>query len=485
MYKLRHINILLVLKFLSISLMVISAIMIVPAIVSFLNSDGELLGFFISIISVFLVGVFSFAFNPASIRQAITLRDSFLIILVMWIGVPFAGMLPFYLASPIDSFSDALFESFSGFTTTGFSHLFAYEEYNQSIIVWKSIIQWLGGMGLLIFVIALFPFIKEGEIKVFFSDIQDTSYKPLHQKITFTARRLWYVYLSFSFLGVLSLYLAGNDFFHSFTIALSSISTSGGIYNHGNVSDISMYSKIVIVVLMLIAGANYFYVYQLVNRKANAKNEEFKTYLLIIFAAFALVTLAHLYKYGLDFNLIFESLFNSVAFVSTCGFYTNNSFDASILFVWMILFFLLFIGSSTGSSGGGINIYRIVILVKSLSVYIKSILHPNYYPQVKFNSTPIPNKVISRVFAFFVLYFIIFLAGSILLSISGLDFEQSISFCAASLSNSGASVFLLTDYVELSSLNGFSKYTLIMLMLIGRIELFPFLLLFSKTFWKV
>jgi len=485
MYKLRHINFLLILKFWAISLMVLSVFMIIPAVYSILHKENEFEGFLISFIVVFSIGFLLYYFNPSTFKQSITLRDSFLIIFSTWIIIPIAGMLPFILSSPIDSISDALFESFSGFTTSGFSHLFIHKELNNSIVVWKSITQWLGGMGLLIFIIALFPFIKEGEVKNLFFEFQNTDYKSYHQKISTTAKKLWLVYLFFTFIGIILLFLAGNSFFDSFTISLSTISTSGGIFNHGNVTSLSLFTKIIITILMFIAGADFYYIFKSFNFKLKPINEEFKAYFLLIFVAFVLLVIAQLYTKGFNPALIFESLFNTISFVSTTGFYTNQYFDSSILFVWMVLFFLLFIGSSAGSSGGGINIYRVVILLKSLSAYVKSVLHPNYFPQVKFNDLPVQTKLISRIFAFFVLYFIVFLVGSILLSASGLNFNQAISLCAASLSNSGANVFLIIEYFELAQLNLFAKYTMMLLMVIGRIELFPFLLIFSKTFWKV
>lgn len=431
-----------------------------------------------------VAGLMLFLLNPVQQKEKISIRDSFLMIIVIWFFVPAAGMLPFYLGTPINSVTDAFFEAYAGFTTTGFTNLAKYEMLPKSIIFWKSIIQWIGGMGFMVFIIALFPLVREGEFKVFFSDIQDTSYKPLHIRVTANARRLWYIYLTFTILGIAGLIIAGQDVFDALCFSLSSISTGGGVPYNGNLTHLSIPIKSVLTVIMFIAGANYFFVFQVFKRQSTIRSDEFLAYVKVIFVASSFIIAAQIIQNGFSYEGIFESLFNTVSLVSTTGFYSNAEFDSSILFVWMILFFLLFVGSSTGSSGGGINIFRILMLFRTLKNYLKTAIHPNSFYQTNFNKTPIPPLIISRIYAFFFLYILIFFIGTLALSYFGFGFNNSIGFCAASLSNTGPGVFLINGYTELSQIHTGSKITLILLMVIGRIELFPFLLILSKTFWK-
>ncbi len=484
MLSLRFIHLRLILKFLGMAFMVIAGLQVLSLMMALWFGEQAWLSFAISSGISFGTGLLLILLNPVQQREKISIRDSFLLIIIIWFFVPAAGMLPFYLGTPINSVYDAFFEAYAGFTTTGFTNLAKYDMLPKSIIFWKSIIQWIGGMGFMVFIIALFPLVREGEFKVFFSDIQDTSYKPLHVRITANARRLWYIYLSFTVLGIAGLIIAGQDVFDALCFSLSSISTGGGVPYNGNLTQLSIPIKAVLTVIMFIAGANYFFVFQVFKRQSTIRSDEFLAYVKVIFFASASIIAAQIIQKGFSSEGIFESLFNTVSIVSTTGFYSNAEFESSILFVWMILFFLLFVGSSTGSSGGGINISRILILFRSLKNYVKTSIHPNSYYQTCFNRKPVVPSVLNRIYAFFVLYIVIFFLGSLVLSLLGFGFNDAIGFCAASLSNTGPGVFLINGYTELSQIHTGAKITLIFLMVIGRIELFPFLLIISKTFWK-
>jgi trk system potassium uptake protein len=474
----------LILRFLGMAFIVIASLQLLSLAVAFYYGESQWIDFLISLSISLGAGLLLFFLSPVPQNASLSIRDSFLVIFVLWFFVPAAGMLPFYLGTPIDSVVDAMFESYAGFTTTGFTNLAGYETLPRSIIFWKSVIQWLGGMGLLIFIIALFPLVKEGQFKNFFSDIQDVSYKPLHYKVAGTARRLWLVYLLFTLGGVFALILSGQNWFDAFCFSLSSISTGGGVPYHGNITHLSMPVKSVLGILMLIAGANYFFVFQVFRKQRNLTGDEFMNYIKLFLIVSVLIITAQVMKHGFHTDLVFESVFNTISFVSTTGFYSNAQFDTEILFVWLLLFFLLFVGSSTGSSGGGINIYRMVILFRTLKNYIKTSIHPQSYYRTSFNKMPVSLLVISRIYAFFVLYVLIFFAGSLMLSMLGFGFNNAIGLCAASLSNTGPGVFLINGYTDLSQIHTGAKLTLMMLMVIGRIELFPFLLILSKSFWR-
>lgn len=471
-------------KYLGMALIVSSIMMLFSACIALLHKEQEYLMFVYSFAITFIIGFVLVFFNNYQFSHSISIRESIAIILSLWFFVPLFGMLPFYLASPINSIADALFESYAGYTTTGFTNLSKYSSIPRSIIFWRVIIQWLGGMGLMIFIIALFPKVKEGELKIFFSDIQDNTFRPLYNKVTTTARILWFIYLVFTIIGFLALYIAGQNWFDALSFSLSSVSTGGGVPYNGNITHLSIGIKSVIVALMFIAGANYVIVFQIIANKKVLRSEELRIYLVGFLIVATVLIIMQGAKHQFNFEIIFETIFNTVSFLSTTGFYSNAHFDSSILFVWLILFFLMFSGSSTGSSGGGMSVYRLIVLVKTLSHYIKTLIHPHSLIQVKFNKEVVQLKAINRIYAFFVLYIIIFLLGSILLSVFGFDFNNAIGFCVASLSNIGPGVFLLNGNMDLSQIHLGSKVVLIILMVVGRIELFPFLIFFSKTFWR-
>jgi len=474
----------LILKFLGIAFSVVGFLQILPIGIALYYQEETIFAFAISAAIALFVGLLLFFSNKVDFNTRLSIRDSFMIIFLMWLFVPAAGMLPFLLGTPIESISDAFFETYAGFTTTGFTNLAHFEQLPKSIILWKSLIQWVGGMGLMIFIISLFPLVKDGEFKVFFSDVQDTSYKPLHYKVSGTARRLWYVYIIMTFLGVGGLMLAGQSWFDALCFSMSSISTGGGVPYHGDISHLSIPLKSVLAILMLVAGANYFFVFQVFRKQKTLRTDEFVSYIKIIFVVIVFLILPQLVKHGFNGEMIFESVFNSISFVSTTGFFTKNSFDSGILFIWMLLLFVMFVGSSTGSSGGGLNIYRLVVLYRSLVNFVKTIIHPNTFFATKFNKVAVPIPVLNRVYAFFILYMAVFFIGALILTSLGFTFEDAVALCSASLSNTGPAVFLINGYTELSQIHEASKITLMMLMIIGRIEIFPFLLIFSRTFWR-
>jgi trk system potassium uptake protein TrkH len=295
---------------------------------------------------------------------------------------------------------------------------------------------------------------------------------------------LWFVYIFFTLIGIGALVFAGQNVFDAICFSMSSISTGGGVPYNGDITHLGFPIKAVLAVLMLIAGANYFFVFQVFKKQRKIASDEFLSYLKIIgFVALFIIT-AQVARHGFRFDIIFESIFNTISFVSTTGFYSDSAFNSSILFVWILMFFVLFIGSSTGSSGGGINIYRIMILFRTLKDYIKTAIHPSTYNQTSFNKVPVNLNAISRIYAFFVLYLLIFFFGTLILSLLGFNFNNAMGLCAASLSNTGPGVFLLNGFTDLSQVRDGSKLVLIFLMVVGRIELFPFLLIFSKSFWR-
>lgn len=477
------INTRLIIRFFSISLIILAVLMLISGIVGDFYDQNDPYIFYINS-GVFALAAFLLLYYlPLKSNPSVTTKDSFLLIIFLWVCVPLVGMTPFIFASPIDNFTDALFESYAGFTTTGFTTLSEYENVSKTIIFWRSIIQWLGGMGILLFIITVFPFLNKGQTKIFFSDLQDVEYSPLHHRIGTTARMLWLVYILYSAIGIIALKFAGLDIFDSVIYSFAAISTGGGVPVNGDLTHMSTVIKTIIMILMFIAGANYFFLFKSLRKFKFIKSEEINTYVMVLLFSFLLIAAAGIAHYGFSGKLVFESLFNTVSFVSTTGFFSAEVFSANILFIWVLLFFLLFIGSSTGSSGGGINIYRIIVLFKMLKNYIKETIHPSSISSVRLDNKIVDFKIMHSIIAFFVLYILIFITGALFLTFFGYNLESAFSLCAAAMSNTGPGVFLLNDYFSISDINIGAKYTVMMLMIIGRVELLPFLIIISRSFW--
>lgn len=483
MFKSIGVNITIIIRFLCVTLLVLAALMSFTGLVGYLYNEPESGKFFIIAGLIIIISLIGFKAFPKILDNKIRIKDSFLIIVSLYIIVPLFGMLPFLFASPINSFTNAIFESYAGFTTTGFSTLVEYGDVPKTIILWRSAIQWLGGMGIIVFIIALFPAYGTGHSKNFFSDIFDIDTQPMHHRFATTAKLVWMIYIIYSLLGVIALYLAGQDIFDAVIYSAASVSTGGGVPVNGNLTDLSIRVKSIIMILMFISSLNYVVFFKSFGKIKLRLGEENRVYLLLLVVFIILISITGIYYLGYSNILLFESVFNTVSFISTTGFYSSEVFSANVLFIWFLLFVLLFIGSSTGSSGGGINIYRVVILAKMLMNYIKQNLHPGLLRSIRFDKKIINEIQQHRVIAFFVLYILVFISGAFILTIFGYNLENAFSLCAASISNTGPGVFLLDDYFSFSDLNLGAKYTVMALMVVGRIELFPFLIIISGSFW--
>ncbi len=478
------INIGLISRFLSIAIGVVAIVMAFTGLVGYFYNETDSGYFFIISGIVFFAALCILYFSPKEDYHSIRIKDSFLIIVLLYIIVPLFGMIPFYFISPIDNFTDALFESYAGFTTTGFSTLTEYDDVSKTVILWRSVIQWIGGMGIIVFIIAIFPKLGQGKALTFFSDLRDIDSNPLHHKISTTAKTVWLIYIIYSLIGIAALYLAGQDIFDAVIFSFASISTGGGVPVNGNLTDYSLLVKSIIMCLMIVAGLNFALFIKPFRNIRLKIGEENRAYLLIFIFAVIAISVVGILHLGYSNLLIFESVFNTVSFISTTGFYSSEVFSTDILFIWVLLFFLLFIGSSAGSTGGGLNVFRIVILGKILIKYIKQTIHPGMFWSVKFDNKTLTERNLHSILGLFVLYILVFIAGAFIITLFGYNMENAFSLCAASISNTGPGVFLLDDYFSISDINIGAKYTVMLLMIVGRVELFPFIIVLSGFFWR-
>jgi trk system potassium uptake protein TrkH len=419
------------------------------------------------------------------LNEDISRREGFLIVTLSWVVVSFFGMLPYLFALDI-SVTDAFFESISGFTTTGASILTRLESVPKGILFWRSMTQWMGGMGIIMLTLAILPMLGIAGFQLFAAEFPGPNKSKLHPKITVTAKRLWGVYLFFSFLCFAFLYMGDMNLFQAVCHSLTTISTGGFSTETANIAAFSPYSQYVITVFMIIGGTNFTIIYFLAKRmfKKVLDYHEFWIYLGIIAAATLIIALGLAYHSQTGTEECFrQSFFYATSMLTTTGFVTVDYMTWHVYLI-MALFCLMLIGGMAGSTSGGIKVIRQCLLIKNSYLELKRLIHPNAVVPLTFSKKIIENNVLYKVMAFFILYTIVSFFFILILSFMGLDFQNSIGTVIATIGNIGPGLGNFDPAGNFSALPDFGKWLLAFLMLLGRLELFTVLVLFTPKFWK-
>jgi len=414
-------------------------------------------------------------------------REGFLVVTLSWFMFSLFGSLPFILTGAIPDFTNAFFETMSGFTTTGSSILNDIESLSHGILFWRSMTQWLGGMGIIVLSLAILPVLGIGGIQLFIAEVPGPTKDKLHPRIKETAKRLWAIYLLLTSLELILLFLGGMDLFDSVCHSLTTMATGGYSTKQASIAAWnSPYIHYVITIFMFLAGTNFTMVYFALKGKTHKlwRNEEFRTYTLFLagFTIFFTLFLA-LTRQG-SFELNFrESLFQVVSIMTTTGFATVDFLTWAPILV-VLLFMLMFFGGSAGSTGGGIKIIRVWLIIKNSYLELKRVLHPNAVIPIRYNKHAVPDKVTSNILNFVTLYMMVFIAGVLVMSLIGLDLESAMGSVAASLGNIGPGLGSVGPAESFAHLPAIGKWVLSLLMLMGRLELFTVLVLFTPSYWK-
>ncbi|MDR4988244.1 MAG: potassium transporter TrkG [Bacteroidales bacterium] len=477
----------LILKFLGLLSMVLSAFMALSVIWALIDWDKHALRtFMLSLIIVLGAGLLLYLPNKTSDHSNISIKEGYLIVALTWLSMSFWGALPYYLSGYFSNYTDAFFESISGFTTTGASILSDIEALPRSILFWRSTTHWLGGMGIIVLTLAILPILGVGGMQLFVAEVPGTTPDKLHPHMRETAKRLWGIYLLFTILQSLLLMLGGMDFFHSINHAFSTMATGGFSTQNDSIAGYSPYIQYVIILFMILAGISFSLHYFLLRGdvKKVLNNEELKLYFGVI-AIFALTLTASihiLHHIGLE-EAFRQSLFQTVSIATTTGFVTTNylEWNGSL---WFLLFLLMFTGGCIGSTGGGIKMIRILIFFKNTRVELKKLIHPMAIIPVRLNKKVVPKQIITNFLAFFLTYIIVFIIGAAIMSAYGLDFESSVGASIATIGNIGPAIGSVGPAENYAHIPTGGKWVLSFFMLLGRLELFTVLLLFSPSFWK-
>lgn len=394
------------------------------------------------------------------------------------------GALPFVLCGDIPSFTDALFETISGFTTTGASVLKDVESLSRCSMFWRCFTHWIGGMGVIVFLMTVLPLTGGSWIHLLRAESPGPSVGKLVPRMRHTAGILYLIYLCMTIIEIVLLLFGGVNWFDAVTISFGTAGTGGfSILNSGFVT-YSSYVKIVVAVFMMLFGVNFNVYFLMLNRKfvQALRCEELRYYLMIIGISTLIITLNILSICGSFGKALEEAFFQVSSIITTTGF-ASADFNLWPQTSKTILVLLMFIGACAGSTGGGIKVSRLVILIKTIRKELASIIHPRSVKKIKMEGKPVEHEVLRSTNVFMITYVILFAFSVLLISFNGFDLTTNFTAVAATLNNIGPGLELVGPTGNFGFFSSFSKYVLMFDMLAGRLELFPMLLFFSPSTW--
>lgn len=482
-----YINIPMLLRVIGMLLIIESAFMLIPLIFGLIYTEGNCISFLISIGITAGAGFSLVGLKPHN--REMTKRDAFLLTGMIWVILSLFGMLPFLLTKTHLSVTDAFFETMSGFTTTGASVLNSLADVPRSIIVWRCVIQWVGGLGIILFTLAVIPMLNyQGGMQLFNAEVTGITHDKLRPRVSFTAKGLWGVYIVLTLLLIILLSFSKMDFFDSFCYGLSTMSTGGFTTSDMNLDNFnSNYIKIVMAIFMFIGGINFALIYNMVTKRSFKfwKNDAFRWYVYIILICYALFCI-NVWVQGLVLepaDLTIDPLFQAISILSSTGI-TEPDFDDWGSIATLVLIVMMFMGACAGSTSGGAKIDRFVILFKFLRNEFYKLMHPSTVTSVTINRKGIPSAVVNKTLAFLFIYGIVVIVGGMALCLLGLPSKDSF-FCALSaVSNTGLGTDTTGISGNFSLIPDTAKWLLALIMLIGRLELFTILVIFTPFFWK-
>ena len=473
--------------------------MLLSSLVSLITNDGVTFELTLSAFLVLFLGVFIMLLSRNHTKQ-IQKREGYIIVSFGWVLMSLSGMLPYLFTGVIPDVSSAFFETMSGYTTTGSTILNDIESVPKGVLFWRSTTHWIGGMGIIVLAIAILPLLGIGGMQLFTAEAPGPSSDKLHPRITDTAKRLWFIYVGYTLAETILLLAAGMSFFDAINHAMSTLSTGGfstknNSVAHWNNTPIIQY---IITFFMLIAGTNFVLSYFAFTGKIRKifRDQEFKFFITFIGISTLIVALVLFNKVDLTVSSFYHpqifgtlessfrhAFFQVVAIITTTGFVTAD-FTAWSPLLTIVFFGLMFMGGSAGSTSGGVKGVRHLLMIKSGLLEFKSALHPNAIIQPRYNGSILKEEVVYNIYAFFILYMLSFIFGALVFGALGLDFKSAIGVAASSLGNVGPALGSYGPAFSYSELPEFAKWWASFLMLLGRLELFTVLILFTPFFWK-
>ena len=456
--------------------------------VSFYFQEDDTLAFLMSMLITFGCA-FLFLLMGRNARNSLNRHDAFVVVTAVWIIFSFFGMFPFLIHGSCTSITDAYFETMSGFSTTGSSIFDDVERLPRGILFWRSLTQWVGGLGIVFFTIAILPSLVGGSVKVFAAEATGPIKAKMHPRLSTTAKWIWSIYLLLTIGCGVAFWIAGMDWFDAMNYSMTTTATGGFSIHNDSLSYFNDANIDYIAILFeFLAGINFTLLYVSIFKgrvRDLFKNSEFKLYISIVLLATAGIMTVLLTQ--MDYNLeqaLRQGLFQVVSFMTTTGVFSDDVARWPHI-TWIILGGLMFVGACAGSTSGGFKCIRAVMTLKTLRNNFRQILHPNAVLPVKINGMSVPQSRIVALFAFFTLFMCMILVTAAIMIVSGIDTINSIVIALSCVSNIGPS--LSNDIganISWSGMPDYIKWALSLLMLMGRLEIMTVLVLFTPSFWK-
>ena len=458
------------------------------AIIAILYNEDDQVAFLMSILITLGCG-FIFLFMGRNAENSLSRRDAYLLVTAVWLIFSFFGMFPFLIHGSITNLTDAYFETISGFTTTGASILDDVECLPHGILFWRSLTQWVGGLGIVFFTIAILPSLVAGSVKVFAAETTGPVKAKMHPRLSTTAKWIWSIYLLLTIGCGISFWMAGMNWYEALNYSMTTTATGGfAIHNASTEFFHSATIDYISIMFQFLAGVNFTLLYMCISKlrfKDMLRNSELKLYISVVIGATLLIMYILFYQMGYNFERAFRcSLFQVVSFMTTTGMFNDDAGQWPHV-TWVILGVVMYLGACAGSTSGGFKCIRGVMLLKLVSNYFRQIIHPNAVLPVKINGMNVPQNRLIALFAFFTLTMLMTLVTATIMIMAGIDNTNAITIALSCVSNVGPTLGTeIGPVMSWSILPDAIKWILCLLMLMGRLEIMTVLVLFTRSFWK-
>ena len=447
--------------------------------------SNDFQGIMESLVITITIGAVLFFLTNRNTRRELQTKETFILVSFSWITLCMFGTLPYLLSHTIGSYVDVIFETVSGFTTTGSSILKDVEIIPKGVLFWRSETHWIGGMGIIVLALAVLPALKFGGTSLFAAESSVVVQEKIQPRMIEVAKRLWVIYLILTFSEVILLYIGGMPFYDSLCHAFGTIATGGFSTKNASIGSYSPYIQYVVMGFMILAGINFFMHYFLLSGRIKnvIKNEELRTYLTIIIFAGLVVSLILIIKShsGIE-PALRKGYFQVISILTATGFSTTDYLVWPVP-AWLIIFSLMLIGACSGSTGGGIKVIRHVILFKKLYSNLKQALHPRGIILIKYNNRTVSDELVHKVISFIFFYLLVFATGTVVMTAIGLDIRSSAGSVLTCLGGIGPGIGSVGPGGNFAHVPQLGKILLSFVMVMGRLEIYTLLVVLTPGFW--
>ncbi len=480
-------NVAIVFNLAGVVLLFSSVFMLVPFLTSLFYRGADLKAFGVSFLITFLSGLLLYFLTKSRKKIELKHRDGFAVVTISWLVMSFFASLPYMLSGVMPSFTNAYFESMAGFTTTGASVLSNLENLPKSILLWRSLTQWMGGMGIIVFSLAILPMLGAGGMQLFKAEVPEIGVEKLKPRIIDMAKSLWYIYAGLTAVLALLLWIFGMDFFDALCHSFTTMATGGFSTKSASIAYFrSAYTDAIITVFMFLAGMNFSLHFYALRGKLSrfAKSSEFKFYCSVVFVSIVIVTANIMQtEYFSVLKALRYASFQVVSIITTTGF-TTADYEKWPVFSQMFLLCLMFIGGMVGSTGGGMKQVRILLMFKQAHRELYHLIHPHAVTALKLDEKHVPKETLGGIWGFLFLFILIAVVATLFMTALGVDIITSGSTVVSAMSNVGPALGEAGPADNYIAIPAAGKWVLVLCMLIGRLEIYTVILLFMPIFWR-